>query len=1001
MANTNISCETVVDKLIVHNINVNSIATIAKRHYLSQHLIKYRPDAVLISETGLNKRHKVNFKNYNFIRSDKIGRNRGTGILIASKFDYKIVSNLNINSIENTAIQLNQVNGSKVLLVSIYANDSSNFDELEKIFRSSNIYDYIVCGGDFNARHTSWSNYNVNPNGVKLYDWYQFNINIFDIALLHSLLPSRYGHNSFSFIDLYIVTNNLINDGLSPLLETIDFESDHLVVVLPVQIPQVIRKEPTFILNYKKANWKNLNRQVSLLLSEEFLPINRNLSNQEIDIAIDKINDIINIAIKDNIPLAKINPNNLLILDEIIIKLMKIKKRMRRSWYSSGRNNSTIKSLINRITVIIKEKINLQQSKNLHDVLLAIKPGPSLFQSIKRISNYGIRNSVVQMDGCNDNFESAEKLAEYFENVHNSSNELVSCDDETVNAFIDDLNSLELASFNFSNQFTSDRKSESIDEGYLEFASVDRIASIIKNRRNIKSAGFSKISNYVIRKLPIDFVKYITVIINNSYNNLYFPDKWKSSIVIPIPKTNNISSEVGNFRPISLLCCISKIYECYIKEILVDYCETNNINNKFQFGFTKGKSTYHAHTLFLEKMHDGFSRKEPTLAVTIDLSKAFDKVWINGLIFKLKVFGFQDSFCKLMLSYLNGRDFTVKFNDKNSLIHSIRAGVPQGSILGPSLFNLYITDFPTDWEGNVQTLFFADDILLFKSEKNVRKLLENMNNFIEKVIDYLYRWKLTINKEKCETVLFRKSEKFISKKQKKFKENFNIEINFDGHIIIAKDQFKYLGVQFQKKCSFIPHIDKTIKKASAAFSILRGVFTRKCLTIRTKEVCYKQLIKPILQYGYPAWSSISSHQMNRIRSLERKVLYKCLPHHVAYSNDNLENCFKLIPKIELYSKFKNYKRIDSWLFDSFIRFINKLAYSDIERLNSICNIDYLNEKYADVNEKFFYKSFSPSYLFKLYLDNKTRGNNGEFTFYNRRYNNNNLEDYIYDLIDPG
>lgn len=149
-----------IDSLVIHNINVNSIASIVKRQYLSQHLIKHRPDIVFLTETGLNKRHKVNFRNYNLIRSDKVDGTRGTGILLSSKFSFKVVNNLNLDSIENTAIQLEQVNGSKMLLVSVYVNQNSDFDELEKIFRCSNVFDHIVCGEDFNARHTSWYNYN-------------------------------------------------------------------------------------------------------------------------------------------------------------------------------------------------------------------------------------------------------------------------------------------------------------------------------------------------------------------------------------------------------------------------------------------------------------------------------------------------------------------------------------------------------------------------------------------------------------------------------------------------------------------------------------------------------------------------------------------------------------------------------------------------------------------------------------------------------------------------
>lgn len=249
-------------------------------------------------------------------------------------------------------------------------------------------------------------------------------------------------------------------------------------------------------------------------------------------------------------------------------------------------------------------------------------------------------------------------------------------------------------------------------------------------------------------------------------------------------------------------------------------------------------------------------------------------------------------------------------------------------------------------------------------------------------------------------VLFRISEGYITKGQKRYKEDVNVKVNLDNFQLIAKDQFKYLGVIFQKKCSVIPHIDMALKKGNGAYSLLGGVFRRKGLSIRTKEICYKQLIKPIMQYGFPGWCSLSSRQMGRIRSLERKVLYKCLPPNEAYTNDNLDNCYRLIHKKDLYNKFKNFVRIDANLFKAFSRHMAKLEYISVDRLKCICNLDFLNGRYSGLNDKFIYKSFSPSFLYKLFLEGKTSNQDNIFTFYNRRYNSNNLDEYVYDLAEP-
>lgn len=275
-----------------------------------------------------------------------------------------------------------------------------------------------------------------------------------------------------------------------------------------------------------------------------------------------------------------------------------------------------------------------------------------------------------------------------------------------------------------------------------------------------------------------------------------------------------------------------------------------------------------------------------------------------------------------------------------------------------------------------------------------------MNHFISIISNYLDRWKLTINEDKCETILFRKYETFISKAQRQYRLNANVAINIKNHTIYAKDQIKYLGIIFDKKCSTIPHVNNLLRKAKGAYAMLGGVFKRKSLTRKTKEICYKQLIRPILQYAFPGWCDISAHQMSRIRAFERKILYKCLPFEESHYYDNFDDIHKLIRKKDLYNKFIKLKRIDKTNHESFIKFMQKLEYTDLDLLKNITNRDFLNEKYGNINNKYLYKSFAPSYLYKLFLDGKMSNARNVLTFYNRRFNSNNLDEYVYDLAEP-
>lgn len=631
----------------------------------------------------------------------------------------------------------------------------------------------------------------------------------------------------------------------------------------------------------------------------------------------------------------------------------------------------------------------------------AITPGPNLFRDIKRISGYGKRKHFPLINGCEDSADSAESLAKHFESIHNNAFNIQSVDQEVVDNYIMNLKAEEnVNTFHFTDNFPSNKNTNLTNEVYSVFTDNKTVKEFIMARRNIKSMGLNKIANIVLKKLPPEYINFLVIIINNAYNNCYFPSLWKMALITPIPKSLLDSSDISHFRPISLLCNESKIYELFLKEKIQDFCFSYGIGNLLQFGFSPGKSTGHAMTYFSEYVQKGYKKKEPCLVVSIDLRKAFDSVWIDGLIFKMGCMNFPRHLCKLLLDYLSNRKFKVIFNNTPSEEHPISTGVPQGSILGPPLFNIFISDFPLDWENEAKSIFFADDILIFKSSKNVRQLITNMNSFLDTLKNYFKRWKLTINISKCEAILLRNYESFISKPQKIFKQNDSIRLLIENERIEVRDQIKYLGVVFHKKGSIIPQVDHMIRKGRGAFSLLKGIFLKKKLSSKVKLTCYKQLIKPIFTYGFAGWCSISSNQMKRLRSLERKVLYKCLPIEEAYFKDNINNCYKLIPKKQLYNKFHKLDRLDCSIFNAFVRFVEKLQFSDVVELANINNLDYLNEQYENIAQKYLYKSFAPSFLYKLFKDGKTHNLEGVLTFFNRKFNSNNLDEYVYDLANP-
>lgn len=175
-----------------------------------EHIKTHNPDVILLSETMLNSRHSINFKNYNIIRNDRIISNRGTAIVIRNTFKYEIVKITPQPAMEYTAISLKSGNNT-LYLYSIYQTGNSLIDcsDLESFLNHANNSSFTIIGGDFNSKHEQWSNYNSNQNGVILRNWYNNFHDSLDIKLIHSTEPSHYGYDSHSFIDFFIVSEKL------------------------------------------------------------------------------------------------------------------------------------------------------------------------------------------------------------------------------------------------------------------------------------------------------------------------------------------------------------------------------------------------------------------------------------------------------------------------------------------------------------------------------------------------------------------------------------------------------------------------------------------------------------------------------------------------------------------------------------------------------------------------------------------------------------------------
>ncbi|XP_055589088.1 uncharacterized protein LOC129741388 [Uranotaenia lowii] len=283
--------------------------------------------------------------------------------------------------------------------------------------------------------------------------------------------------------------------------------------------------------------------------------------------------------------------------------------------------------------------------------------------------------------------------------------------------------------------------------------SADEIKATIRRSKNIKAPGFDGILNIVLKHLSSNAYQHLSSIFNRCLELGYFPLCWKLAKVTPILKPGKDPTSPKSYRPISLLSSLSKLFEKIIQSRILDFADTNHVFLEEQFGFRKGRSTVHQLTRVTDIIRCNKAVSKTSIMALLDVEKAFDNVWHNGLICKLKRFNFPIFLVKIIRNYLTTRSFQVSICNTCSDTFNIHAGVPQGSILGPILFNIFTSDIPELPDGG-QLSLFADDTAIIYKGRIIRSIVNKLQNGLDVLAEYFNNWKICINAAKTQSIVF-------------------------------------------------------------------------------------------------------------------------------------------------------------------------------------------------------------------------------------------------------
>lgn len=378
-----------------------------------------------------------------------------------------------------------------------------------------------------------------------------------------------------------------------------------------------------------------------------------------------------------------------------------------------------------------------------------------------------------------------------------------------------------------------------------------------------KSPGPDLINNEILKHLSKKAVAYLTSICNGCMRLGYFPLHWRTANVLPIYKTGKDKHNPDSYRPISLLSTLAKLLEKVILTRLQDFILENEVIPPHQFGFRRSHSTAHQLIRITELIEKGFEEKKYTAAIFLDLERAFDKVWIEGLLYKMIKLNIPAYIIKIINSFLNNRTFRVRINATLSSIKTTKAGVPQGSLLGPTLFNLYVHDLPT--VNNSTLAMFADDTAILTQGTTIETTIQRLQNAVNVTCDWYQKWKIKINPTKSQAKMFT---------LKRYTHLPTIRLNNDDIPWNPKDAaVKYLGVHLHAKLNWGYHLNKKINECHTRLILLYPLINRKShLRSDCSLLIYKAILRPILTYACPVWSNAPKSSLKKLQTMQNKVL---------------------------------------------------------------------------------------------------------------------------------
>lgn len=817
-----------VSDLRILNWNANGI--LDRKDQLQLTMTEQKIDICFISETHLTKHSYLKMTGYNvhhIYHPDN--QAHGGSAIIKNNIKYNEEINLQLEYIQLTVLNVSSTKQNcKIGAVYIPPKHNLKKEEYQNIL--NHMGERFLIGGDFNAKHTSWGSRLDNTKGKELHAAIQqLGCNV------HSTGKPTYWPTDINkipdLLDFFIsrkIATNFIN-----VEDNYDLDSDHSALILTLS-EKIIKKQRNPSLYNKTTNWDGFKCQLS-----EAIDLNIDLSTpDQLDEAVADFTKLIQNTIWDNtktISHKTVGHN----YPVEIRNLVALKRKIRRKWIQN--RDPRLKTELNNKAQQIKRLIQELKVSSTNDFLQNLSgeksTNYSLWKTTKKLTKKITPVPPILLennDWARTDQQKVDAFADLLEDTFkpNTNN----CPDPTATEFINR------------------------DNKPIKKVTLKELKREIKYNLNPKkSPGFDLITGRVLKMLPTKGLQMLLILINATIRLTHVPDSWKIAEMIMIAKPGKEPTLPKSYRPISLLPIMSKLFEKLLLKRIIPIIDEKKLLPNHQFGFRRKHSTIEQVHRLINVIEKALEDGDVCSGIFLDVAQAFDKVWHKGLLYKLnKVMPIQ--MVNLLKSYISGRMFRVRHDESYSELKNIRAGVPQGSVLGPVLYLLFTCDLPQT--PGVTSATFADDTANLAVCKTVEESTDKLRASCDRIGEWTDTWRIKLNDTKAVHI------NFTNKKLQ-----YQPHLRMHGTIIPHHNSAKYLGMNLDVKVKWNEHTKIKLAELRIRYRQIYWLMGRNSrVSIYNKLLLYNQVLKPIWVYGIQLWGCAAKCHIDSIQRFQNKVL---------------------------------------------------------------------------------------------------------------------------------